>query len=299
MNLVETTNRLLFKYRVRGICRTPPLGQGSSPFTALSMVHHRDVHPYLLALKSFARYAQPGAVVMVADPTITAEDRALIRDHVPHVQLRDAREFRRDGIPQGGCWERLSAISEYVASSYVVQLDADTVTVAPVPDVVACIDGGRCFTLGTEDNQAIGSTADIAAWARGRLDGQDHIQVLAESVLDQFDPEGRCRYVRGCAGFAGFARGSIGPEALLEVSRGMAALMGKRWSAWGTEQFTSNLLVSSAPGARVLPHPTYCAPHRRTAATVFFHFIGYVRYSTGLYPQLAHSVARELRRAAT
>ena len=71
----------------------------------------------------------------------------------------------------------------------------------------------------------------------------------------------------------------------MEVSSGMQAQLGPKWSAWGTEQVTSNLVVASSPGARVLPHPRYCAPHRRSDDTAFLHFIGYVRHASGLYAQ--------------
>ena len=125
--------------------------------------------------------------------------------------------------------------------------------------------------------------------------GTDHVQGLAESCLDRFDLDGRWRYVRGCAGFTGFARGSIDVARVAEVSDGMRALLGERWSAWGTEQFSSNLLVASSPGGRVLPHPRYCAPHRRTGDTAFLHFIGYARHASGLYTQLAGGIAAELK----
>jgi hypothetical protein len=80
------------------------------------------------------------------------------------------------------------------------------------------------------------------------------------------------------------------------ISERMSRVM-PRWNEWGTEQFTSNLIVSSIPGARLLPHPKYCAPHCRKNDTVFFHFIGYVRFTTPLYAQLARIVAQELRQA--
>ncbi len=276
---------------------TPSLTRGTVPYTILSMVHHRDVLPYLLALKSLARCLPPVNVVVVTDPTINDNDRALLRDHVPYICLRDAAEFHRDGRIRGGTWERLWAIAEYAQSSYVVQLDADTVTLRPPAEVAAAIADGVSFTLGTDNNQQILSTAELAVWARGRLDGNDHVQGLAEACLDRFDPEGGWRYVRGCSGFAGFARGSIDETRVAAVSTGMQALLVDHWSAWGTEQVSSNLLVASSPCARVLPHPRYCAPHRRTADTVFLHFIGYVRHVSGLYAQLAGEIAGELTAA--
>jgi hypothetical protein len=293
--IVQRLHRAHFDWCVRAIRQTAPLVPGNQEFIALSMVQHRDVLPYLLALKSFARYLRPSHVVLVADPTLTAEDRQLIRHHVPHIVIREAAEFRRPGVPVGGCWERLSAISEYSAQAYVVQLDADTVAIDDPSDVRAAIRDGVSFTLGTEDGQTIGSTREAAALARSRLDGEDQVQALAEAKLDVFDTESRFRYVRGCAGFAGFARGSIDPQMLVHVSTRMGELLGKHWSAWGTEQFTSNLLVASSTGSRVLPHPKYCAPHRRVAATVFLHFIGYVRYTSSYYAATTRRVVNELQ----
>jgi len=298
MKIAERIHKTRFDWEVRAIRQTAPVVVGDNDFTVLSMVQHRDVLPYLLALKSFARFTRPKAVVLVADPTLDADDRALIRAHVPHIVIREATEFRRPGVPVGGCWERLTAISEYVGGSYVVQLDADTVATDVPTDVLQAIKDGVSFTLGTDDDQLITSSQEAAEVARSRLSEGDHPQAYAEAALDKFDLGARYRYVRGCAGFAGFARGSIDTAAVVAVSKGMSELLGERWSAWGTEQFTSNLLVASSPGARVLPHPRYCAPHRRDAGTVFLHFIGYVRYTTGYYAELAARVARELQTAS-
>ena len=122
------------------------------------------------------------------------------------------------------------------------------------------------------------------------------VQLLAECRLAELDPHGRFRYARGCSGFAGFAPASITPQDVLFVSQTMSRLMGSLWSAWGTEQFSSNLLVCSSPGARLLPHPSYCAPTRIKPHTVFLHFIGYARFRTALYAQLARRVAQELEK---
>jgi hypothetical protein len=236
----------------------------------------------------------PARVVLVADPTLNAADRTLLRSHVPHIEIREAAEFRREGIPQGGCWERLSAISHLAQQSYVVQLDADTVALGDLPAVRKAIQDGVSFTLGTEDVQPVLNSVDMAAEARKTAGGDAGVQQLAEASLDRFDPGGQFRYARGCAGFAGFAKGSINPGLVLDVSKRMAELLGDKWSAWGTEQFASNLLVCSSPGGRLLPHPDYCAPTRLTSKTVFLHFIGFVRFRDGLYARTTQRLSREL-----
>ena len=294
MKLIERLQRARFKWAIRSMLDTPPVCVGVEDFTALSMVHHRDVLPYLLALKSFARHMRPARVVVVADPTINQVDRALLRAHVPHIEIREAAEFQRNGIPKGGCWERLSAISHYVQAGYVVQLDADTVTLDDLNAVRLAIRASVSFTLGTEDVQPILSCVEMSKQARNVLGADPGVQSLAEANLDRFDQSGRFRYARGCAGFAGFSKGSINPDLVLEVSTRMSSVLGAKWTAWGTEQFASNLLVCSSPGGHLLPHPDYCAPTRLTSDTVFLHFIGFIRFRDGLYASTARRLAREL-----
>lgn len=288
-------NRIFFGLAVRRIVQTKAVQIGGLDVVVLSMVQHRDVLPYLLAIKSFFRYLQPARVVLVADPTLTAADRALIARHVPFVEFREQAEFRKPGIPQGGCWERLCAVAEYVRDSYVIQLDSDTVAIAPMNEVAKSVEDQVAFTLGTENDQSVQTCREIAQWARGRLSSHDHVQLVAESRLDTIEGADGYRYIRGCAGFAGYPRGSFDFATMVQFSERMARALPERWTQWGTEQFTSNVIVASMPAARILPHPKYCAPHHRVAESAFLHFIGYVRYASPLYGQLARRmIAAEL-----
>lgn len=295
MRLIEKLRELHFKWAVRVMADTPPIDVGAEPYTVLSMVHHRDVLPYLLALKSLARFLPPNRVILVADPTITEEDRAFLRRHVSSIAFREAAEFRRDGLPTYSSWRRLCAIAEYVTDSYVIQLDADTVTVGPVPEVTTALRAGTAFILGTEDGQDFMTCAAAAEHARAtQLSGTVRPQGWAEAALERLEVPGIDRYVRGCAGFAGYAKGSFDIERLRRISDRMGEMLGETWTRWGTEQFTTNLVISNTLGARVLPHPKYCMPSVRRPDTSFIHFIGYERYLSGLYAQLAGEVAASL-----
>jgi hypothetical protein len=294
MKLKEHLHRLRFQWVVKGVLNTPPLQRAAHGFTALSMVQHQDVLPYLLAIKSLARFVPPSAVVVVADPTLTVADRQLIARHVPGIEFREAAEFRCEGVPTGGTWERLLAIAEYVQRGYVVQVDADIVALSSPLEVTSALDREVSFTLGTMNEQKIETCEAAARHWYGRLGSKPHVQSLAEATLDKFDPDGHFRYVRGCSGFAGFAPKSIDRQRIAVVSTRMAELVGPRWADWGSEQFTSNLLVSSSPGAQVLPHPKYCAPHYRQPESVLLHFIGFVRYTTGQYAATAARVVSQL-----
>ena len=291
----ERINKLRFSLAVQKILKTPEVHTIPNGPIVLSMVHHRDVLPYLLALKSFSRYVVPSRVVVVADPTITEMDSNLLRKHVPSLVIRHASEFHTAQLPKGGTWERLTAISEYVGEGFVIQIDADTVASGPMREVQTAIKNNQAFLLGTEDVQQIQICSEVAAWAQPRLSGSDHVQLVAESMLGRLADQGRWRYVRACSGFAGFPKSSLDRTVLLKLSQEMGLLLGSRWWEWGTEQFSSNLLLASMAEATVLPHPKYCAPHRANGETVFRHFIGYVRHVTPLYAVMASKIASELR----
>ena len=104
--------------------------------------------------------------------------------------------------------------------------------------------------------------------------------------------------MRGCSGFAGFAARSFSREQVEALSQEMYAALGSKWNMWGSEQFTSNVMVANSPSAVVLPHPKYCACNRVQAATAFIHFIGSCRFNDGTYARLARRVIGELESRA-
>jgi hypothetical protein len=292
--LKTTLNKTLYASTTRGILSTAPLAAGKLPFTALSMVHQRDVLSYLVAIKSFALHANPQRVVIVCDPSIGERERAVFKRHIPHVELRRAEEFRDGAIPQGGCWERLSAISEYTRNDYVVQLDADTVTVAPVPEVVAAIQGEHGFVLAEEPDQRIVTLEETAERARPWVSPTVHIQGLSEALMVEAGLN-QPLYVRGCAGFTGFPKTQTMRSELFDFSTKMRARTNGRWADWGTEQVASNYLVANAPATTTLPFPKYGTPNKANGETAFLHFIGSMRFTSRMYEKVSGGIVGTLR----
>lgn len=286
-SLVERFNRWRFRQVVQGIVRTPALRAGTRGFAMLSMVHHRDVQPYLLAAKTFLHFAQPSRIVLVADPSLDAQDRAVLRQHLPDIEFLEAARFHRPALPVGGTWERLAAIAALNRETSVVQVDADTVTMAPPTEVVEAAERGRSFVIRSEAGVEI--VPLDAAQRRGQqlLAASRHIQAVAESRMTDLPDWQRWRYVRGCSGFTGFGKGCISPEMLDQVSEQMRNIHGSRWAEWGTEQVTSNLLAASAEGAFLLPHPRYCNADSKDDSTVVAHYIGYARHVNRDYERMA------------
>lgn len=278
--------KYLYQRQARRITETPPVDAGALPYTLLSMVHHRDVHSYLVAAKSFIRQAAPRKVVVVCDPSITADDRAEFRRQIRNLELRDAAEFTDDAIPTGGTWERLFAITEYAKTDYVVQLDADTITLGAIDEVLTAITARQAFVIGESPDQQIESLSDVARRAKSWLAppyNSQHIQAVVEAAIEEVGLAPGQRYVRGCSGFTGFPADTEMRAKLLSFSTAMRTQHGPRWNDWGTEQISSNFLAANAVGCRVLPFPKYGTPDQVGEPIAFLHFIGYLRFINRKY----------------
>jgi hypothetical protein len=172
-----------------------------------------------------------------------------------------------------------------------VQLDADTVSSGPLPEVVDAIRSGSAFTLGERPNQRRVSLAEAstnaAPWQRPNV----HVQGLAEFMMVQAQLSGPW-YVRGCAGFFGLPQSACALEDALAYSREMRRLLGERWKEWGTEQVTSNFLAANCDKFAVLPWPKYATPGSNAPEPVFSHFIGTIRFaSAGYRYAVTHAIA--------
>lgn len=287
--------RWLHSRAVRGVLKTVPLHAGTMPFLLLSMVQKRDVLSYLVALKSFTVFANPQRVVVVCDPSIDAKDKEMLQRHVPHIELRAADEFVHPEIPRGGTWERLLAICSYAEENYVVQLDADTVTVGPPNTVLDAIRNQTGFVLGEEARQSLLTLAQTTANASADEIGQCHIQGFAEACMAKVGLPESAMYVRGCSGFTGFPQSAGMRDHLLQFSISMSRKIGEaRWSSWGTEQVTSNYLVANAFETQVLPYPAYGTPNEMNEDTVFIHFIGSMRFADNKYETTSRTVIQRM-----
>lgn len=286
--------RWWFNRSIRGILKTAPLRldeHGRGP-AVLSQLQHKDVLMYLAAVKSFAFQLPPAEVHVVDDGSLTKDDRALLSDHIPGLHFHALVESQVAGLPRGGTWERLIAIARLSETRYVIQLDADTLTLAAIPDVKAAARSNTGFTIGTWDHQQVEPMLERASEAQKHLAGDHpHVQVLAEANFSGIQGAASLRYVRGCSGFAGFSPGGGKLELIRELSGQMQALIGDRWLEWGSEQVMSNLVVANQPDAIVLPHPDFAdCMKMRSGKTRFVHFIGTCRFKGGHYARMIRNL---------
>ena len=283
--------RAWFNFNSRPLLRTPPVRTSDPEVTIVSMLCHGEILMYVLAVKSFCRQlGRVPAIVILNDGSLTQEDRAMLSSHIPDARIVNIADVQPASCPKGSCWERLLLISDIVQNSYVVQLDSDTVTAGPIPEVQNCIQSNRSFTLlGDRSHPEIESMEEACARYSNKPDAM--VQTVCERSFTQLPESASLQYVRGNAGFTGFARGSIDRERIVWFSDLMRRIANEKWDDWGSEQVTSNLLIANSKGSCVLPFPKYLSywvhPNVDYGAASFVHFIGPHRFSNGFYVRSA------------
>ena len=283
------------------ILDTPPRKARDDGVIILSMVGTGVVLPYLVAAKSLHAQLDRGRFAILDDGTLTLRDKALLAEHLDQPEIHAIEAVDVGNCPHGGCWERLLLLLALRRDAYVIQLDSDTVTLGPVPEVAGAIAAGRDFTLrGGNDARWLRAADYTSAIDLDTAPKSVHVQLLAEASLDRIDVgfPGSRRYVRGCAGFAGFAAGGWGREIADRYSREAAQLLGfDRWSEWGSEQVMSNLIIANEGEPVLLPYDRYCnfwndpVPARAS----FVHFVGTFRFHGGAYTSATERAIAALR----
>ncbi|WP_027994504.1 hypothetical protein [Simplicispira psychrophila] len=286
--LAVRIHKKLFNQAARRVLQTPPVQMDkSSGLAVLSQTYDADIYLYLVAAKTFAKYIHP-EIFIVVDDSLSASNKELIVKHLVNVRFLPRKRVPNAYCPSGGTWERILSIADASKDYYVVQLDSDTVTVRNPEMVLEALARNISFTLSTHMGRHFIS-AEQARTQALTFESQ-HVQVLAERALYSVPELSDKQYIRGCSGFAGFARGSLSREAVEHFSRLMAAQLGQAcWASWGTEQFTSNYFVANTASAQPLPFEQYpyWAPQMDLDQARLVHFIGDNRFTSSQYAQVA------------
>lgn len=226
--------------------------------------------------------------MLLDDGTLTAQDKALLAYHVGDPVVLSFSDIKTSPCPQGNCWERLLAILDLRHEYYVIQLDSDTVTLGPVPEVLQAIAENRSFTLGGGTEDALRGFMAIPDMIRDIYpEGPQypHIQSVIEFALKDIPDAVALRYIRGCAGFAGFSQATTGRSRAERFAVDAVALVGPRFEEWGSEQAASNFIIANDPNPIQLPYDRF-TNHWEEALPeqpAFIHYIGTYRYERGSY----------------
>jgi len=283
----------------REVLETGPIRPADDGVVLFSMMGTAVLLPYLVAVKSLWRNLKCGRVVILSDGTLRSKDRSLLAHHCGEPEVLELADVDTAGFPQGGTWERLLTILDRRGDEYWIQLDSDTVTSGPIPEVAAAIQAGRSFTLLGGDDCPPMALPGAQFAARFYPEGQagGHIQAQIESRLDA-PVTAEVPYVRGCSGFAGFAPSKDGRRTAARVAKAISALIGDdAVAAWGTEQVASNFIVANEPAPVMLPHDRYKNywGETLTAPVPFVHFVGTHRYDRNTYANATRAAIAALR----
>ncbi|MBV1928433.1 MAG: hypothetical protein KUG81_02865 [Gammaproteobacteria bacterium] len=285
--LKDRLKRRKFNQHAKAILTTPPVvTTPGATASVLTQLQHKDVLMFLVALKSFSQQVPLNTVFILSDGTLTPNDRSILNENISSVEFIELSEVHNEKCPHGACWERLLAIAERNIDNYIIQLDSDTVTLGTLNEVTELIKDDRSFVIGTWDGQDIEPMRTNAERVMKNVNPtQDsHVQMLSEVTFLELPNCDDLNYVRGCAGFSGFAKGSIDLSFIENISMSMEGLIGNKWHEWGSEQVMSNIVVANTPEAAVLPHPKYCDCTKINATeTHFIHYVGSCRFTTEHY----------------
>ena len=311
-------NLLPFRYRVRAqnslhqrVCRpilnTPPIRAQQDGLVIFSMIGTKVLLPYLVALKSLWVELQRGRVIILDDGTLTDDDKAILSHHCDNPNIISIHDVNIDGFVKGGAWERFLSILDLRHNDYVIQLDSDTVTIGPVPELIEAIHHNQSYTLSGDADSATRGVETVSHYtahffADRPASMNEHIQLVMERNMVKLKDSENLNYIRGCAGFVGFAKEPGGRSmARTFIDQYCALISPEKLSSWGSEQFMSNLVIANEPtGPLVLPGERYVNfwGEQWSADASFIHFLGTNRYTGTAYADATRQALRNINEKA-
>jgi hypothetical protein len=282
------------------VLATQPIRPADDGVVLFSMMGTRVLFPYLVAVKSLWNQLRRGRVVIMDDGTLTPADRAILAHHCGDPEIIPISSVDVGEFPHGGTWERFLTNLDRRRHDYWIQLDSDTVTLGPVPEIAAAIDAARSFILIAGEDSEVGAppATELARllYPDGPQDG--HVQVRFESRLGLLGPECPWRYARGCSGFAGFAPGGEGRPRAAAFLGILKQLVGETdVTRWGTEQIASNFHLANEADPVILSARRYVNHWGRGWDTdaAFVHFVGTHRYTRHAYADATRAAIADMQ----
>ena len=140
-----------FEYGVASVVNTKPIQYTKdSTVTIVTMLGHNAVLMYLVAIKSFIQQFGYGSIEVINDGSLTNTDIKLLNHHIPNINFSKATEVNTLTCPSYISWKRLLRIAELAKHSYVIQLDSDTISLAPLVDIHNKVQANEGFIIGSE-----------------------------------------------------------------------------------------------------------------------------------------------------
>jgi hypothetical protein len=237
-------------------------------------------------MKALYRRLGRGKIVAIVADDVSQSSKQLIVRHLGPVKFVDIKTINTGNCQRGGTWERLVYILDHTADEYCIQMDCDVLCVGPIPEVLDCIEQNRAFTLADGIPKK-----PLSDWVKDAIARQnDNVVFEFEKRAPDYPGAANLQYLRGSSGFAGFAKGAMSRAFLEDFHDKSKALLGPRWTEWGTEQIASNFVIGNSPDSLALPKPKYLTweHHQIPEDISLLHFLGYCRFDQGMFPLWAN-----------
>jgi hypothetical protein len=304
MSLISKVNEKINKGRfnivANRVFETHPIVADANPeIIIVSQIYSSAVHMTLVAIKSFIRFFGAASVELIDDGSLTKEDIHKIETHLIGVKIIHINDINIGSCPSGACWERLCYIIDRSQTSYVIQVDTDTLTTGPIAEIYNMVHSNTSFAVGAPmwpDKIPLSYLKTFTDALKN-----SHVQVQGEGLLNNIQSIELNSYLRTCAAFTGFAKGKFTLGYLERFSNEMQNKLGKeKWNEWGSEQFSSNVMISSIEDSVVLPWPKYqnykfpSYSGEYQGVVSFIHFIGSCRFLDRKYEKMTKKIISDL-----
>jgi len=296
-NLNIKLQTIYFRHISKNIRKTKPLSYKiDKRLTIVTMLSHNTIDMYLIAIKSFMKQFGYGSIEVINDGSLTETDKEILNYHIPNIAISNSDEIDTLTCPGYISWKRLIRIAEIAKKSYVIQLDSDTISLSPLIEIHDMVTLNHGFLIGN-NRWKNGVDLDflnliVKQWK------ENHVQPSTELILKDIKFLSGIKYLRGCAGFAGYPKNFASLSEIEDLSNQIEEIIGEKWHEWGSEQTATLCLISKTKNPKILPWPRYQnykfpITNEPINSSTFVHFIGSNRHLDSSYAVLSKKFIQE------
>jgi len=306
------------KFLFGKIAKTKPITTNPDAKTEVhSVIPHRYIYAYLVAIKSLLQYHADLSVVVHDDGSLTKADKALLAFHLPGCKVIDRLDADAafDSLNNPFLSKVRNSYTSYIKlfdtihsckSERIIVIDSDTLFLKRPDAIIDWIENGgkpwyHTAPLGGMKRKELTKQKSQPSTGKQAAQEKDHIQTLIMKNIDNINItlEKNYNIEQGfCAGFIGYDSTTIKLDELNELFLLLHKKFDDKIFKWGAEQ-TVHGLALGAKGAEALPIDDYFVFTQKNADlakdATFVHFVGENRFHRLIYPRLAKSLIQSLR----
>lgn len=294
------------------VIKTPAIKTNPDAATGIhSIVPHRNLYAFLVAIKSLLRYSNDFAVYVHDDGSLTEKDKELLAQQITSINIL-SRKAADELFDQKIADPFLSTVRTSYTSylklfdptfrsphKRIILLDSDTLFIKPPKHVIewAKKGGPSWFHAAPLGNMKANTSNTI------EKPKDQHIQTLIMEQLDQINIElnEHFKLEQGfCAGFVGYDIDTINFARLKRLLENLHDRFGDKIFKWGAEQTIHGLFLCGDQAEKLSMQDYFVYTQNnadQAAKATFIHFVGENRFFKLKYPRFASLIIKELKQS--